>query len=179
MFCPNCGRQIPDGTLYCPDCGANTGTGGSSQQTGQQNYNSQDYTQQNTQNQQYQGEPVYSGTVVGDTTGIFPRNIAVAIILSIVTCGIYGIYWFIVMTNDANQLSGRTNETSGGLAFLFSLITCGIYGWYWAYKMGEKTDIIKGSPNGSSSALFLVLQILGLGIVNYALAQDAINSAVS
>ena len=83
------------------------------------------------------------------------------------------------MTNDANQLSGRTNETSGGLAFLFSLITCGIYGWYWAYKMGEKTDIIKGSPNGSSSALFLVLQILGLGIVNYALAQDAINSAVS
>lgn len=29
------------------------------------------------------------------------RNIAVAIILTIVTCGIYGIYWFIVLTDDA------------------------------------------------------------------------------
>ena len=180
MFCPNCGRQIPDSSLFCPDCGASTGSGSNSQQnTGQdQPYqNQQPYGQQS---RQYQGEPVYSGTVIGDTTGIVPRNIALAIVLSIITCGIYGIYWFVVMTNEANQLSGRTNETSGGLAFLLTLITCGIYGWYWAYKMGEKTDIIKGgSASGSSSALFLVLQILGLGIVNYALAQDAINNAVS
>jgi len=23
MFCPNCGRQIPDGSKFCPYCGAN------------------------------------------------------------------------------------------------------------------------------------------------------------
>lgn len=34
------------------------------------------------------------------------RNIAVAIILTIVTCGIYGIYWFIVLTDDARLASG-------------------------------------------------------------------------
>ena len=45
--------------------------------------------------------------------------------------------------------------------------------------MGEKTDIIKGDVYGNSSVLFLILQIFGLGIVNYALAQDAINNAVS
>lgn len=28
------------------------------------------------------------------------RNIAVCIILSIVTCGIYGIYWFIVLSKQ-------------------------------------------------------------------------------
>ena len=32
------------------------------------------------------------------------RNIAVAIILSIITCGIYGIYWFIMITNEAKSL---------------------------------------------------------------------------
>ena len=29
------------------------------------------------------------------------RNIAVCIILSIVTCGIYGIYWLICLNDDA------------------------------------------------------------------------------
>ena len=64
------------------------------------------------------------------------RNIAVCIILSIVTCGIYGIYWFIVLSNDTNTVSNAQNATSGGVAFLLSLVTCNIYGLYWAYKQG-------------------------------------------
>ena len=52
------------------------------------------------------------------------RNIAVCIILSIVTCGIYGIYWFIVLSNDTNTVSNAENATSGGVAFVLSLITC-------------------------------------------------------
>lgn len=39
------------------------------------------------------------------------RNIAVCIILSIVTCGIYGIYWFIVLSNDTNTVSNAENAT--------------------------------------------------------------------
>ena len=54
------------------------------------------------------------------------RNIAVCIILTIVTCGIYGIYWFICLTDDTNTVYGAQG-TSGAMAFLFSLITCGIY----------------------------------------------------
>ena len=50
------------------------------------------------------------------------RNIAVCIILSIVTCGIYGIYWFIVLSNDTNTVSNAENATSGGVAFVLSLI---------------------------------------------------------
>lgn len=37
------------------------------------------------------------------------RNLAVSIILTIVTCGIYGIYWFIVMTDDTKNVSGDIN----------------------------------------------------------------------
>lgn len=71
------------------------------------------------------------------------RNIAVCIILSLVTCGIYGLYWFVVMTNESNQVSGRPNSTSGGVSLLLMIITCNIYGLYWAYKMGEKIDAAK------------------------------------
>lgn len=51
------------------------------------------------------------------------RNLAVSIILTIVTCGIYGIYWFIVMTDDTKNVSGDINGASGGVAFLLTLVT--------------------------------------------------------
>ena len=198
MFCPKCGAQSPDGTTYCPSCGINmvSAGAGSAQDDFRQGFEDTTTTSQ-TQNDGFgndgfrqdddfpkndgfqQAAPVYTGSVQGDAGGIQPKNIALAIILSIVTCGIYGIYWFITLTNESNQLSGRPDETSGGIAFLLTLVTCGIYGWFWAAKLGEKTDVIKGDPQGNSNILFILLQIFGLGIVNYALAQDAINKAVS
>lgn len=69
-------------------------------------------------------------------------------------------------------------QRSIGMCILLTIVTCGIYGWYWAYKMGEKVDIIKnrgGMPSSNSGILFVVLQLFGLGIIDYALAQDAIN----
>lgn len=34
------------------------------------------------------------------------RSIGLSIVLTIITCGIYGIYWFITLTNDSNVASG-------------------------------------------------------------------------
>lgn len=48
------------------------------------------------------------------------RDIAVSIILSLVTCGIYGIYWFITLTDDMGKLSNDT-RLKGGICFL---LTC-------------------------------------------------------
>ena len=110
------------------------------------------------------------------------RSIPVAIILSIVTCGFYGIYWFIKITDEMNALSGKQNPTSGVTALLLTLVTCGIYGFFWAYKMGEAVDVVKqraGSPAGNSAILFLVLTVCGLGIINYCLIQDTINNNVA
>ncbi len=64
------------------------------------------------------------------------RDIVTSIILSIVTCGIYGIFWFISITDDARIVSGD-DRLSGGKCFLLTLVTCGIYGFYWAYLMGK------------------------------------------
>ena len=109
--------------------------------------------------------------------GITPRSIPVAIILTIVTCGIYGLYWLIKLNDEVNQLSGEYQATSGGMVLVFTIITCGIYGWYWLYKMGDRCDRIKGM-NGSSGILYLILGIFGLSIVSYCLIQDTINKAI-
>ena len=75
------------------------------------------------------------------------RSIAKAVILSIITFGIYGIYWFIKMTDEVAEITGDHNNASGGMAFFLSLITGGIYELFWAYKMGEKLDRYEGSDS--------------------------------
>ena len=105
------------------------------------------------------------------------RSIATCIILSIVTCGIYGLYWFITLTDDSNAVAGEVG-TSGGMALVLSLVTCGIYYFYWCYKVGDKLDkarTFNNQPAGSLNIVFLLLGIFGLGIIVYALAQNEIN----
>ncbi len=105
------------------------------------------------------------------------REIVLCIIFSIITCGIYGIYWFICLTNDANSVSNE-KTADGVLAFVYTLITCGIYSYYWAYKMGKKM-YEAGKSNGieisDNSVLYILLSIFGLGIVNYCIIQSDLN----
>lgn len=106
------------------------------------------------------------------------RSIALCIVLSIITLGIYGIYWFIKLNDEANFVSQEPKPTSGGVAFLLSLVTCSIYAYYWAYKQGEKLDrasTMRGLPAGSKGILYLILCLFGLSIVAFALMQDTIN----
>ena len=106
------------------------------------------------------------------------RDLVTSIILSIVTCGIYGIIWFIGLTDDAKAASNDESMQSGGVAFLLTLVTCGIYGFFWAYKMGKAINqarVNRGMPEDDKSTLYLILQSFGLGIVNYALMQNDLN----
>lgn len=49
------------------------------------------------------------------------RNIVLAIIFTLLSCGIYGIYWFINVNDDMNTLTPDDSyQTSGGLAFLWN-----------------------------------------------------------
>lgn len=130
-------------------------------------------------NNSFQNTPNNNGQFQGGApmgpAPVIPRSIPLAIILTIVTCGIYGIYWFIKLTDEINLMSGHYTDTSGALSFVLALITCGIYGWFWAYKLGEKCDEINGNPYGNTNILYLILAIFGLSIVVYALAQDTLN----
>ena len=105
------------------------------------------------------------------------RSIAGCIILTFVTFGIYGIYWFVKLTNETNRLAPEEATMSGGLAFLVTLCTLGIYGLYWGYKLGKKMDIISGKES-NSGIIYLLLTLLGLGIIAEALAQNELNGRI-
>lgn len=160
-FCPNCGAQYSDQYGFCEKCGTPLVQPDNTQFNQQYDYNAYNHYYNNRANM-----------------GIQPREIAITVLLSIVTCGIYGIYWMIKMNDEVNLLAGETNALSGGMVFLFTLITCGIYGWFWLYKMGERCERIKGVP-GDLPIVYLLLGIFGLSIVSYCLIQDTINKAVA
>ena len=107
------------------------------------------------------------------------RSIPVCIILSLITCGIYSLYWMIVLTDDANRLSGR-QRPSGGTALLLTIVTCGIYGYYWAYQMGEalyNAKAQRGIMASNNNILNLILEII-FPIIGWSLMQDEINKLV-
>lgn len=106
------------------------------------------------------------------------RNIIVSILLSLITCGIYGIYWFITLTDDVSRANDDPSFT-GVKAFIFTIITCGIYGIYWNYKIGKEmyeANQKRGINAGDNSTLYLILSIFGLSIVTYCLVQNELNT---
>ncbi|MGN0485526.1 MAG: DUF4234 domain-containing protein [Lachnospiraceae bacterium] len=112
-------------------------------------------------------------------TEIKKRNVAVAIILSIVTCGIYAIYWQVCLVNDVNKVKEDESAKSGIVVFLLSIVTCSIYWLYWVFKTGESIDSAKtanGTPTSSRGLVYLLLSIFGLGIVAMAILQSDLNS---
>ena len=104
------------------------------------------------------------------------RNIVVCIILSIVTCGIYGMYWMYKLNEEMNEIAGNKEYTGGVVVIILTIVTCGIYGWFWWKKMGD-IQVAK-SGEGNWGIIYLVLALCGLSIVNYALTQSFINSLV-
>lgn len=105
------------------------------------------------------------------------KNLALCIILSIVTCGIYICYWIVTLTDDTNAIAGEPEDTSGVLALVLTIVTCGIYGLYWAYKRGEKIDKahqLNGQAASNGGVLYLILYIFG-GIIAFALIQNEVN----
>ena len=182
MYCKNCGKELNDNQAVCLSCGVAVGTGNNfCHSCGSPiDEDARFCTNCGAAQSKQEQEPKQNDTVViptSNTAGIAKRSVLTAIILSLITCGIYGIYWFVCLTNEMNKASGRENDTNGGTAFLLSLVTCGIYTYVWAYKMGEKRDALN-NENASSNILYLLLTLFGFGIVVYALAQDAINKAI-
>lgn len=109
------------------------------------------------------------------------RNIWVCLLLSLVTCGLYTIYWMVCANDEINNLS-QTNGTSGIVVILLSFITCGIYGIFWYYQMGTRLSTANAlhQQNGTDQLeiIFIILSILGFGLVALMIMQDAINKLV-
>lgn len=203
MVCKRCGNLNEDNVRFCVHCGADLTAGssaGNPQQGGytQPNYNQPNYTQPNynqpnynqpnynqqagysqpNYNQPNYNQPGYNAYGYSPN-GIARRELVTCILLTIVTCGIYGLYWMVCMVDDLNRASNEPQPTTGGTVVLLSIITCGIYSFIWMYRAGEQLcrarQIRYGYPGENNSVLYLVLSLLGLGIVSYCLIQTELN----
>ena len=168
-ICPKCGTSCGDDMRFCLNCGASLNFGQAEAGASQSNQTA--YESTNTGNN-------HTGMEERGKAGfIKERNIALCIIFSIITCGIYYLYWMAVETNEMNELLGDTNDTSGAMAVVLSIVTCGIYKFYWEYKMGEKVDRLKGVQS-NTGLVYLIICLIGWDIVDMCLIQDTINKAV-
>lgn len=69
-FCGKCGAKLEDDAVFCGTCGSSVGESGN--------------TTVNT---------TIINNVYNGHTKVTNRNVAIAVILSLVTCGIYGLFW--------------------------------------------------------------------------------------
>jgi len=95
------------------------------------------------------------------------------LLLSLISCGIYLIYWIYTVTDDLNSIDGDT--TSPLAVVSLGVITCGIYTLYWWYKLGERIAKIEKNPNSNDSLVFLMLSLFGFSIVAAMIAQNKLN----
>ncbi|MDD5657913.1 MAG: DUF4234 domain-containing protein [Elusimicrobia bacterium] len=68
--------------------------------------------------------------------GRFHVDIALGIVLSVITCGFYSIYWNYLQFQAMNELLGR-QEYKFWLWLILSIVTCGLFHIYYEYKMGS------------------------------------------
>ena len=105
-------------------------------------------------------------------------DIATGIVLSIVTCGFYNIYWNYRQFQAMNTLLGR-EEFKFVNWLLLSLVTCGLFHIYYEYKMGaELHGWLKANGrqvNDNLPVMGLLLSIFGLTIIADAVYQHEFN----
>ena len=171
-YCPNWGKEIVEGALFCDSCGTKLERSIKTSNEVKRENPYADYLPENRfPNGGSQNNYTNNRVVVPN------RSIPMAIILSFVTCGVYLLYWFVMMTDEANSVSDET-ATGGALSLIFTLITCGLYGIYWHYQMGKKlydAGVKNNVAISDNSVLYLILSLFGLGIVNYCLIQNDLN----
>lgn len=105
------------------------------------------------------------------------RSIPMAIILTIITCGIYMIYWEYKILESMYRANDLPSQA--GVDVLLSIVTCGIYGLYMLYRAGKMESSAMeryNLPEKNEAALYLILGIFGLGIVSFCILQSGINS---
>ena len=100
------------------------------------------------------------------------RNIGVCVLLTIVTCGIYGIVWVVKMLREAVQIKDQTDD--GMAEILLGIFLCPV-GFYMAEKKFNEGCQARGIAHEDRSVMYLVLGFVGLGIVDYIMMQSDLN----
>ncbi|MBE6687329.1 MAG: DUF4234 domain-containing protein [Ruminococcaceae bacterium] len=106
------------------------------------------------------------------------RRILLCILLSIISCGLYLLYWMYSLNGELNKMADNKEYPNGITVIVITVASCGIYGLIWSYKMSKCIKTITESHGDSDpkyGALFILLNLFGLFIINYAIMQKTVN----
>lgn len=106
------------------------------------------------------------------------RGVAEGIILTLITCGIYNLFWNWHQMETCNELVGR-REFDPVRVFLLSLVTCGLYFIYYQYTMGgiivEIQRVRKTTPYENLPLVSLFVSMVGMSVIVDAIHQHELN----
>lgn len=100
------------------------------------------------------------------------RNIVASVIFSLITCGIYGIYWAIMLAREAVSVK---DEKDDGVLEIILMLFLPFIGFYLAEKKLAEGCAEKGIAHKDNSIIYLILGLVGLGIVNFCMLQSDLN----
>lgn len=100
------------------------------------------------------------------------RNIVVCILLTLVTCGIYSIYWYIMLAKEAVSVKDPSDSAILEILLMLFLPFVGIFLTEKKFAEGCSN---RGIPHSDNSVLYLILGLLGLGIVGVCMLQNDLN----
>jgi hypothetical protein len=111
----------------------------------------------------------------------YDLSIPVYLILTLITCGLFNLYWNYKQMEACNYLLKR-QDFKFAHWLLFSIITCGIYHIFYQYKMGSAIVEIQRNTNkavfDSLPIISCFVTIFGLSVVVDCIHQHEINKIV-
>src|SRR5260370_27882633 len=66
------------------------------------------------------------------------RSPALVLLFSIVTCGIYHVYWYFAVLYEMRDAGHSPTGNSPWLDFLLAVVTFGLYGLYVDYRLRKE-----------------------------------------
>ena len=108
-------------------------------------------------------------------------SIPVYLILTLITCGLFNLYWNYLQMEACNTLLNRV-EFKFSHWIIFTLITCGIYHIFYQYKMGSAIVEIQKNMDKTVAEYLPVISCLvtlfGLSIIVDCIHQYELNKII-
>lgn len=171
MFCKNCGKEIQDGTKFCPFCGGKQDSGAFEKVEG--------FVDSIADKADEQTDKVISGVERAFDQNRYQggvrllktdRSLLVYILLSIVTCGIYDFFFVHSLAKDVNEACFNDKERTpgAGIFILMWLISwavamfTGILGTTVASTFGRVVNGDYGAIIAASSTMAVPMVIVSI-----------------
>lgn len=163
MFCGQCGKMVPEGVKFCPNCGASVVTNTTETNNYAENNGSAGFTQN-------------AGSANNSNCLFIPlnanRSFAEYFLLTAITGGIYGLVFMYGIIKDINTFCAGDGERDYDFwsYFFLTIITCGIYHYYFFYKIGNRLAKnanryrLATTEDGSSMVMWQLLGLISCGV---------------